>query len=76
MFKLLSDVMIVVGVEISVVGIAVMTTALVTLECVVTALYAANVLGDVVNDICADVLADDLDFVLSSLLLEESWMFC
>ena len=73
----LSRVLIVVGVNMLVVVeiVAVGTTPVVTLECVVTTLYAVEVLGGVVTAICADVLADDLNFILSP-LLEESLMFC
>ena len=81
----LSRVLIVVGVNMLVVVeiVAVGTTAVITLECVVTTLYVVDVLRgvradttiEVVTAICADVLADDLDFILSP-LLEESWMFC
>ena len=81
----LSGVIIVVGVDIlaAVEIVAVVPTAVITLECVLMTLYDVDVLGGVradipigvVNDICAEVLADGLDFVLSS-LLEESCMFC
>ena len=76
----LSDLMIVVGVDMLIaVEIAVVIPAVIVSECVVTALYAIDLLGvaraDIrigfVTDTCAEVLAcvaTDLECVLSSLL--------
>ena len=81
----LSGAIIVVGVAmlLAVEIVAVVTTAVIALECAWMPLYVVDVLRgvradttiEVVTAICADVLADDLNFILSP-LLEESLMFC
>ena len=88
MINVLSDAVIVDGVDMLVdVEAIVVTTAAIDLESVSTVLYNVDVLGDVrtdvtivvVTDTGADVLADvmtALEFVLPTLLLEESKLFC